>query len=77
VGREVGLDAASLRQALAEERTRRRGARGRRGGGAAGGARASPASRVVTGTPESLLATLDDWMQREECLKVRRRHAGA
>jgi hypothetical protein len=76
VGREVGLDAASLRQALAEERTR---VAVPEAGGVAGrlaGPAVATASRVVNGTPESLLATLDDWMQREECLKVRRRHAG-
>jgi hypothetical protein len=34
------------------------------------------ATRVVNGTPVAVLDTLDGWMQREECLQVKRRYPG-
>src|SRR5918911_3488657 len=73
VGKEVGLAPQHLRQALAEERTRvevphAAGLTGRLFG--RGGA---SAARTVPGTPQSVLAALDVWMQREECLQVKRR----
>ena len=73
IGREVGLSPEHLRQALAEERTRvtlapESGVAAR----LAGPARAV-ASRTVAGTPAAVLAALDSWMQREECLQVKRR----
>jgi hypothetical protein len=76
VGREVGIDAAHLRQALAEERTRvtlpeEPGLVGRFAGPAV-----ASATRVVNGTPVAVLDTLDGWMQREECLQVKRRYPG-
>jgi hypothetical protein len=73
VGTEVGLSPQHLRQALAEERTRV-------GGPAAGpgvlGRLVGPATvsstRTVRGSAAAVLAQLDDWMQREECLRVKR-----
>ena len=74
LGKEVGLTPEYLRQAIAEERTRIAVP------GAEGDARSffgpsvATASRVVRGTQASVLAQIDDWMQREECLQVRRRY---
>src|SRR5919201_1817131 len=75
VGKEVGLAPQHLRQALAEERTHveippAAGLTGR-----LFGARGVSAARTVPGTPQSVLAALDAWMQREECLQVKRRFA--
>ena len=72
LAKEVGLDPMHLRQALAEERTRV--ARPEEKGLLAalyGGATVS-AQRTVSGTPAQVLQALDDWMQRQECLKVKR-----
>lgn len=73
LGREVGLSPAGLKQALAEERTRL--ALPVEGGAAARlfGPRVVHASRTVPGTPTSVLALLDVWMSRDECLQTRRR----
>jgi hypothetical protein len=73
IAKEVGLAPHHMRQALAEERTRvavpeESGAIAR----FAGVARVI-ATRVVTGTPAEVLASLDTWMQREECLTIKRR----
>ena len=72
LAKEVGLDPVNLRQALAEERTRvtlpeERGLLASLYGGAA-----ASAQRTVRGTPAQVLAALDDWMQRQECLAVQR-----
>lgn len=73
LGREVGLDAQTLRLAIAEEQSR---AVVPREGGVAvrllGSARVS-AARTVTGRPEETLAALDEWMRRHEYLQVKRR----
>ena len=73
LGREVGLSPAALKQALAEERTRL--ALPAEGGAAARlfGPRVVHASRTVPGTAASVLALLDVWMSRDECLQSRRR----
>jgi hypothetical protein len=73
IAKEVGLAPHHMRQALAEERTRvavpeETGAVARFAGAAH-----LVATRVVTGTPAELLAALDTWMQREECLTIKRR----
>ena len=73
IGREVGIAPEHLRQALAEERTRvalapEEGVAARLAGPAT-----AVASRIVGGTPVAVLAALDGWMQREECLQVKRR----
>jgi hypothetical protein len=72
LAKEVGLDPVNLRQALAEERTRvvvpeERGLLAWLYGGAS-----VSAQRTVMGTPTEVLKALDDWMQRQECLKVKR-----
>jgi hypothetical protein len=73
LGKEVGLSAEHLRQALAEERTRV--ALPADDGGLSakllGGARVG-ASRTVPGRPREILEAIDAWMQREECLQVKR-----
>lgn len=73
IAKEVGLAPHHMRQALAEERTRvavpeETGAVAR----FAGVARVI-ATRAITGTPAEVLASLDTWMQREECLAIKRR----
>lgn len=76
LGKEVGLSPQHLRQALAEERTRV-ALPPDEGGLAAkllGGARVG-ASRTVPGRPREILAAIDAWMQRQECLQVKRQFA--
>lgn len=73
IAKEVGLAPHHMRQALAEERTRlavpeETGTVAR----FAGVARVI-ATRVITGTPAEVLAWLDTWMHREECLAIKRR----
>ena len=73
IAKEVGLSPHHMRQALAEERTRvavpeETGAVSR----FAGVARVV-ATRVITGAPAEVLSSLDSWMQREECLTIKRR----
>ncbi|MGQ0712463.1 MAG: hypothetical protein ACT4PJ_01895 [Gemmatimonadaceae bacterium] len=73
IAKEVGLAPHHMRQALAEERTRvavpeETGALAK----LAGVGRVI-ATRVVRGSPSDVLASLDAWMQREECLAVKRR----
>ena len=73
LGTEVGLSPYHLRQALAEERTRI-GAPSEDSDLLARivGPATVSASRNVRGSVASTLAQLDDWMQREECLRVKR-----
>lgn len=75
IAQEAGLSLTSVRQALAEERTRvgadvdddaRWLAR-------VAGPSVVTASRTVLGEPEAMIAALDSWMQRDECLQVQRR----
>lgn len=74
IGREVGLSPEHLRQALAEERTRVvLPTESTTVGRMVGPARAI-ASRTVRGSPERVLAILDGWMQRDECLQLKRRY---
>jgi hypothetical protein len=73
IAKEVGLSPHHMRQALAEERTRvtlpeETGAMAR-----FAGAGRLAATRVVSGKPADVLAALDTWMQREECLTMKRR----
>ena len=75
LGKEVGLTAQNIRQALAEERTRsvlpdeERGLIAR-----LVGASRVAAARTVDGKPEDVLRAIDAWMQREELLIVKRHH---
>ena len=73
LGQEVGITPQHLRQAIAEERTRpalpdEPGLADRWIG-----PRTVSARRGIRGTRDQLLARLDDWMRREECLQVKRR----
>jgi len=73
LGKEVGLSSEHLRQALAEERTRVALPPDEGGLSAKllGGARVG-ASRTVPGRPRDVLEAIDAWMQRQECLQVKR-----
>jgi hypothetical protein len=75
IGAEVGLNAATLNQALAEERTRVNVPEERGLIAHIAGAGFATATRTVPGTPREVLATIDGWMQRDECLQVQRRFA--
>ena len=73
LGKEVGLSPQHLKQALAEERTRVALPPDEGGLSAKllGGARVG-ASRTVSGKPSDILEAIDLWMQRQECLQVKR-----
>jgi len=73
VGNEVGIPAKHLRQALAEERSRIAVPVERGRIAALFGAATVSASRTVRGTPAALFDRLDEAMQREESLRVKRR----
>jgi hypothetical protein len=73
VGKEVGISAEHVRLALAEERTRVQVPEARGVVGSLFGGEAVTASRVVNGTATDLLGRLDDWMQREEGMRAKRR----
>lgn len=74
LGREVGLDATVLRQAMAEERSRALVPRETTFAARVLGTATATAERTVAGTPEEVLAALDDWLRRKEYLQVKRRH---
>jgi hypothetical protein len=73
VGNEVGIPAKHLRQALAEERSRVAVPAERGRLAALFGAATVSASRTVRGTPTALFDRLDEAMQREESLRIKRR----
>jgi hypothetical protein len=73
IGNEVGLSQATVDQALAEERTRVNVPEERGIVAQVAGASFATATRTVSGNPRDVLATIDSWMQREECLQVQRR----
>ena len=73
IGNEVGLSAEMINQALAEERTRINVPEERGVVAQIAGASFATATRTVPGTQRDVLATIDTWMQREECLQVQRR----
>ena len=75
IGNEVGLSAATINQALAEERTRVNVPEERGLIAQVAGAGYATATRTVPGTQRDVLAAIDAWMQREECLQVQRRFA--
>jgi hypothetical protein len=75
VAKEAGLSPQHVRQALAEERTRLSLPADPGLAGRLAGPPVASASRTVRGTPAEVLAALDAWMQREECLQVKRRFA--
>ena len=74
LGGEVGITPQHLRQAIAEERTRPVLQEEASFAGRWVGPRSVTARRVLRGSREQLLARLDDWMRREECLQVKRRY---
>lgn len=73
LGEEVGIDPAHLRQALAEEHGRGLLPSERGLAVAFAGPRAVGAARVLPGTPSSVLAALDQTMQHDEVLVLKRR----
>ncbi len=75
LGREVGLSPAHLRQALAEERSRVHVTEEAGWVASVAGPGTVTASRTIRGAPAELLSALDAWMEKEECLRVRRRFA--
>lgn len=75
IGNEVGLNPATINQALAEERTRINVPEERGLVAQVAGAGFATATRTVPGTPKDVLAIIDAWMLREECLQVQRRFA--
>ena len=76
LGQEVGLTPETMRQAIAEERTRVALPESEHGLAARlFGPGSASAARTVNGTPAVVLRAVDEWMQREECLKVKRRFA--
>ena len=76
IAREVGIDPAHLRQAIAEERARLPMQEVDRGPilDALGPASTS-VQRVVPGTPSDVIAKLDAWLPKMESLSPRRRAA--
>jgi hypothetical protein len=75
VGREVGLSPTHLLQALAEERTRIAVPEERGLMAQVAGAGTATAHRTVNGTPSDVLAALNQTMQRDESLTIKRRYA--
>ena len=75
IGNEVGLNPSTINQALAEERTRVNVPEERGLVAQVSGAGFATATRTVPGTPRDVLATIDAWMLRDECLQVQRRFA--
>ena len=73
IAKEVGLSPHHMRQALAEERTRIAVPEETGTVARFAGVSRVVATRMVTGTPADVLASLDTWMQREECLTIKRR----
>jgi hypothetical protein len=73
LGKEVGLSAEALQQAMAEERGRVVGTSPRGVAGAWFGHSQYSATRVVAGTPQSVLAALDAHLRGELPFEVKRR----
>ena len=77
IAKEAGLTITSVRQALAEERTRVSSDTDddRRWLVRVAGPTTVTASRTIPGEPEAIIAYLDAYMQRDECMQVQRRFA--
>ena len=77
IAKEAGLTATSVRQAMAEERTRISSDTDddTRWLVRVAGPNAVSASRTIPGEPEAIIAYLDAYMQRDECMQVQRRFA--
>jgi len=74
IAKEVGLATDSVKQALAEERTRVEVDTNGTWLERVAGPTFVSATRTIQGTPDETLARLDQWMQREEGLIVQRRY---
>lgn len=77
IAKEAGLATTSVRQALAEERTRVNSDTDddRRWLVRVAGPATVSASRTIPGEPEAIIAYLDAYMQRDEAMQVQRRFA--
>ena len=73
IAKEAGISPNTVTQALAEERSRVTVPAEEGFVASITGPAIATASRTVRGTPAEVLAALDTWMQREECLRVQRR----
>lgn len=73
IGKEAGISSDTLSQALAEERSRIAVPVEQGFVSSITGPAIATASRTVRGNPEEVLASVDTWMQREECLRVQRK----
>jgi hypothetical protein len=73
IGKEAGIGRETLTQALAEERSRVAVPVEQGFVASITGPAIATASRAIRGKPEEILAAVDTWMQREECLRVQRR----
>jgi hypothetical protein len=75
IAKEAGLAITSVRQALAEERTRinNESDDDARWLVRVAGPTTVSASRTIPGEPEAIIAYLDAYMQRDECMQVQRR----
>lgn len=73
IAKEAGISPTTVTQALAEERSRVAVPVEEGFVASITGPAIATASRTVRGSPVEVLAALDTWMQREECLRVQRR----
>ena len=73
LGQEAGMSPEHLRQAIAEERTRSAAPDDTGFAASLIGPATVRASRIVQGAPRELLEVIDAWMQKQECLKIKRR----
>src|SRR3989449_8909059 len=76
LGQDVGIPTRYLQQALLEEQTRTVVEEGRGTLAWLAGPLRLSAARVVPGERAALLKALGGWMEDEELLQVKRRHAG-
>ena len=75
LGQDVGIPARYLQQALLEERTRSVVEQGRGALAWLAGPSRLSAARVAPGDRAAILKALGAWMENEELLQVKRRHA--
>ncbi len=75
IAKEAGLTVTSMRQAMAEERTRIGNDADEDGRWLVrvAGPNVVSASRTIAGEPEAMIAYLDAYMQRDECMQLQRR----
>lgn len=73
IAKEAGISSTVVSQALAEERSRVSVVEEAGFVSSVTGPAVATSSRTVRGTPQEVLAAVDNWMQREELLQVQRR----